>query len=195
MKPVEGFGSGVDNWLIHIEVGLYILRFEFHISAVCGDAIEGKKLLNAAVDALLPDPSIIPINSFQEENGNLEELQPSLLLHAFYIQEVSPVIAWLFPILKQYTVGLSLNFFTESIFDMIGLVEKNSVVLEQEGKIGEASCDQGEKLMINETLNLALKLQGALSLLTRETPCTSFENRWFMFWMKCSLWKRIAAQN
>ena len=63
----------------------------FHISAVCGDAIEGKKLLNAAVNALFPVPSIIPINSFQEENGNLEELQPTLLWHAFYIQELSTV--------------------------------------------------------------------------------------------------------
>ncbi|KAL1827855.1 hypothetical protein DCAR_0207053 [Daucus carota subsp. sativus] len=62
--------------------------FVFHISAVCGDAIEGKKLLNAAVNALFPVPSIIPINSFQEENGNMEELQPTLLWHAFYIQEL-----------------------------------------------------------------------------------------------------------
>ena len=53
----------------------------------------------------------------------------SLLPHKLEVQLVSRVIAWGFPILKRYIVGLSLNFFTESIFDMIGLVKKNSIVV------------------------------------------------------------------
>ncbi|KAL8090093.1 hypothetical protein AgCh_039534 [Apium graveolens] len=63
--------------------------FVFHISALCEDAVEGKKLLNAAVNALFPDPSIRPMDISKEENEDLEELQPTLLWHALYIQELS----------------------------------------------------------------------------------------------------------
>ncbi|KAL1833964.1 hypothetical protein DCAR_0104099 [Daucus carota subsp. sativus] len=67
----------------------------------------------------------------------------SLLPLKLEAQDVSQVNAWLFPILKQYTVGSSLNFFTESIFDMISLMKKKSAVLEQEGKIREARTVDG----------------------------------------------------
>lgn len=53
----------------------------------------------------------------------------SLLPLKLEAQDVSQVNAWLFPILKQYTVGSSLNFFTESIFDMIGLMKKKSAAV------------------------------------------------------------------
>lgn len=71
----------------------------FHISALCEDAVEGKKLLTAAVNALFPDPSINPKN-ISEESGNLEELQPTLLWHVLYIQELSMVSPTL-PILQM----------------------------------------------------------------------------------------------
>lgn len=63
--------------------------FVFHISALCKDAVEGKKLLSAAVNNLFPDPSISPMSISNEENGNLDVLQPTLLWHALYIQELS----------------------------------------------------------------------------------------------------------
>ncbi|KAK1382801.1 Rab escort protein 1 [Heracleum sosnowskyi] len=63
--------------------------FVYHISALCEDAIEGKKLLSEAVNVLFPDPSISPTNISKEEHDNLEELQPTLLWHALYIQELS----------------------------------------------------------------------------------------------------------
>lgn len=63
----------------------------FHISALCKDAVEGKKLLSAAVNNLFPDPSISPMSISNEENGNLDVLQPTLLWHALYIQELSMV--------------------------------------------------------------------------------------------------------
>lgn len=67
----------------------------------------------------------------------------SLLPLNLEAQDMSQVNAWLFPILKQYTVGSSLNFFTESIFDMIGLMKKKSAALEREGKIHSARSVDG----------------------------------------------------
>jgi ribosomal RNA-processing protein 12 len=42
------------------------------------------------------------------------------------VDDLSEVNVWLFPILKQYTVGARLSFFTESVLSMVGLIKKKS---------------------------------------------------------------------
>lgn len=50
-------------------------------------------------------------------------------------EDLSEVNDWLFPILKQYTIGAHLAFFTESILSMIRSVRRRSIMLEREGKL------------------------------------------------------------
>ncbi|XP_057468052.1 LOW QUALITY PROTEIN: uncharacterized protein LOC130757308 [Actinidia eriantha] len=50
-------------------------------------------------------------------------------------KDLSEANVWLFPILKQYTIGARLDYFTESILAMVRLVRKKSQILEQEGRI------------------------------------------------------------
>lgn len=50
-------------------------------------------------------------------------------------EDLSEANVWLFPILKQYTIGARLGFFTKSILAMVGIVKKKSQMLEREGKI------------------------------------------------------------
>ncbi|KAL7096137.1 hypothetical protein ACP275_10G064800 [Erythranthe tilingii] len=50
---------------------------------------------------------------------------------------------WLFPILKQYTVGADLNFFTTLILPMVGKMKRKSAVLQQEGKTYSARSADG----------------------------------------------------
>ncbi|KAI3443520.1 hypothetical protein Pfo_000185 [Paulownia fortunei] len=59
------------------------------------------------------------------------------------VQDVSEGNLWLFPILKQYTVGAHLNFFTKSILPMIGEMKRKSAVLEQEGNMYSARSVDG----------------------------------------------------
>ncbi|XP_058214149.1 uncharacterized protein LOC131325744 [Rhododendron vialii] len=49
--------------------------------------------------------------------------------------DLSEANVWLFPILKQYTVGAHLDFFTESILAMVDILRMKSQVLEREGRI------------------------------------------------------------
>lgn len=51
------------------------------------------------------------------------------------VDDLSEVNVWLFPILKQYTVGARLSFFTESVLSMVGLIKKKSRQLELDGRI------------------------------------------------------------
>ncbi|KDP33963.1 hypothetical protein JCGZ_07534 [Jatropha curcas] len=62
----------------------------------------------------------------------------SLLPLKFEADDLSEVNVWLFPILKQYTVGAHLSFFTETILGMIGVMKQKSRRLEVEGRIVSA---------------------------------------------------------
>ncbi|XP_065849103.1 uncharacterized protein [Euphorbia lathyris] len=48
--------------------------------------------------------------------------------------DLSEVNVWLFPILKQYTVGAHLSFFTETVLGMVGLMRQKSRKFELEGR-------------------------------------------------------------
>uniref|UniRef100_A0A5B6Z7K9 Rab escort protein 1 n=1 Tax=Davidia involucrata TaxID=16924 RepID=A0A5B6Z7K9_DAVIN len=64
--------------------------FVLYLSALCDDAIQGKKLLNEAIYALVSVPiSGNPENSFTDQNENIEEGKPTLLWSALYIQELT----------------------------------------------------------------------------------------------------------
>lgn len=45
------------------------------------------------------------------------------------VQDLSESNLWLFPILKQYTVGAHLSFFTKSILPKIGEMKRKSAVV------------------------------------------------------------------
>ncbi|KAA8544895.1 hypothetical protein F0562_019710 [Nyssa sinensis] len=59
----------------------------------------------------------------------------SLLPLRLEAEDPSEANVWLFPILKQYTVGAHLSFFTDSILAMAGHARQKSQMLEQEGRI------------------------------------------------------------
>ncbi|KAJ6355703.1 hypothetical protein OIU77_006142 [Salix suchowensis] len=59
----------------------------------------------------------------------------SLLPLKLEADDLSKVNVWLFPILKQYTIGAHLYFFTESVLSMVGLIKQKSRQLELEGRI------------------------------------------------------------
>ncbi|GFP87210.1 rrp12-like protein [Phtheirospermum japonicum] len=67
----------------------------------------------------------------------------SLLPLNLEAQDLSESNLWLFPILKQYTVGAHLNFFTKSILPMIREMKQKSAALEREGKIHSARSIDG----------------------------------------------------
>ncbi|KAM1479370.1 hypothetical protein ACFX2I_026661 [Malus domestica] len=50
-------------------------------------------------------------------------------------EDLSQVNVWLFPILKQYTIGARLSFFMESILGMVGIIKEKSRKLESQGRI------------------------------------------------------------
>ncbi|ONH97511.1 hypothetical protein PRUPE_7G193800 [Prunus persica] len=50
-------------------------------------------------------------------------------------EDSSQVNVWLFPILKQYTIGARLSFFTESILGMVRTIKEKSRKLESQGRI------------------------------------------------------------
>ncbi|CAN1232597.1 RRP12-like protein [Linum perenne] len=49
--------------------------------------------------------------------------------------DLSEVNVWLFPIIKQYTVGAQLSFFRNTIFGTISMMRQRSFELEREGRI------------------------------------------------------------
>ncbi|CAL5434863.1 unnamed protein product [Camellia sinensis] len=65
--------------------GMYVL----YLSTLCDDAIQGKKSLHAAVNAIFSVPiSGTPENSNTDESENAE-VKPTLLWSALYIQEMT----------------------------------------------------------------------------------------------------------
>lgn len=50
-------------------------------------------------------------------------------------EDLSEANVWLFPILKQYTIGAHLSFFTDSVLGMIGLMKQKSRKLELHGRV------------------------------------------------------------
>lgn len=72
----------------------YLLHFRFvtYLSAVCDDALEGKKLLNAAINVLFS----MAVSS-ESENNVIDNLhyqtddKPYLLWSTLYIQELTTV--------------------------------------------------------------------------------------------------------
>ncbi|THG09768.1 hypothetical protein TEA_019733 [Camellia sinensis var. sinensis] len=65
--------------------GMYVL----YLSTLCDDAIQGKKSLHAAVNAIFSVPiSVTPENSNTDESENAE-VKPTLLWSALYIQEMA----------------------------------------------------------------------------------------------------------
>ncbi|PIN20064.1 hypothetical protein CDL12_07250 [Handroanthus impetiginosus] len=58
-------------------------------------------------------------------------------------KDLSESNLWLFPILKQYTVGAHLDFFTKSILPLVGEMKRKSALLKQEGKLYSASRVDG----------------------------------------------------
>ncbi|CAK9164952.1 unnamed protein product [Ilex paraguariensis] len=65
--------------------GMFIL----YLSALCDNAIQGKNLLHAAINALFSAP--VPgnaENSNTDQNENAEQVKPGLLWSVFYIQEL-----------------------------------------------------------------------------------------------------------
>lgn len=92
----------------------------FYISALCEDAIEGKKLLKAAVNSLFSVPiSGSPESISTEQSENSEEVKPTLLWGVLYIQELTMVcpslslsvfsmaIDWLFSLCRHLILNLS----------------------------------------------------------------------------------------
>ncbi|XP_062143407.1 uncharacterized protein LOC133851110 isoform X1 [Alnus glutinosa] len=49
-------------------------------------------------------------------------------------EDLSEANVWLFPILKHYTIGAHLSFFTDSVLGMIGLLKQKSRKLELQGR-------------------------------------------------------------
>ncbi|THG01825.1 hypothetical protein TEA_006171 [Camellia sinensis var. sinensis] len=70
--------------------GIYVL----YLSTLCGDAIQGKKSLHAAVNAIFSVPiSGTPENSNTDESENAD-VKPTLLWSALYIQEMATVCSF-----------------------------------------------------------------------------------------------------
>ncbi|KAF9680360.1 hypothetical protein SADUNF_Sadunf06G0113100 [Salix dunnii] len=59
----------------------------------------------------------------------------SLLPLKLEVDDLSEVNVWLFPILKQYTVGARLSFFKESVLSMVALIKNKSRQMELDGRI------------------------------------------------------------
>ncbi|KAI5324916.1 hypothetical protein L3X38_033989 [Prunus dulcis] len=58
-------------------------------------------------------------------------------------EDPSQVNVWLFPILKQYTIGARLSFFTESILGMVQTMKDKSRELESQGRIFSSRSTDG----------------------------------------------------
>ncbi|KAK6944710.1 putative domain NUC173 [Dillenia turbinata] len=67
----------------------------------------------------------------------------SLLPLKLEAEDPSEANIWLFPILRQYTVGARLSFFTESILSMTGPIRQKSRKLESEGRIFSSRSTDG----------------------------------------------------
>lgn len=69
-------------------------RFVIYLSAICDDVLQGKKILNAAINALfsLPTPAETGEDSLEHQNDSAEmKEKPALLWSATYIQDLTMV--------------------------------------------------------------------------------------------------------
>ncbi|KAH8505512.1 hypothetical protein H0E87_012659 [Populus deltoides] len=97
-------------------------------------------LKNLADMQRLPDEDFPYRKQLHESLGSaLGAMGPETFLNflplKLEVDDLSEVNVWLFPILKQYTVGARLSFFTESVLSMVGLIKKKSRQLELDGRI------------------------------------------------------------
>ncbi|KAI0499276.1 hypothetical protein KFK09_020179 [Dendrobium nobile] len=58
-------------------------------------------------------------------------------------EDVTDWNVWVLPILKQYTVGAELHFFSQYILDMVSLLKQKSLKLERDGRIFSARNVEG----------------------------------------------------
>ena len=63
-----------------------------YLSALCDDAIQGKRLLNAAMNALLTFPDSVNSESSSTVQSENTEEKPSVIWSGLYIQEMSTVL-------------------------------------------------------------------------------------------------------
>lgn len=68
----------------------FSVRFVTYLSVICDDAVQGKKLLEAAINAIfsIPVSGIAEDNSADQPNSNAK---PALLWSALYVQELTKV--------------------------------------------------------------------------------------------------------
>ncbi|XP_058079848.1 uncharacterized protein LOC131228033 isoform X2 [Magnolia sinica] len=88
----------------------------------------------------LPDEDFTCRKQLHECVGSaLGAMGPEIFLSILPIkldaEDMSEANVWLFPILKQYTVGARLSFFTQSILGLVGRMRQKSQMLEKEGRI------------------------------------------------------------
>ncbi|KAJ6918232.1 rab proteins geranylgeranyltransferase component A 2-like isoform X2 [Populus alba x Populus x berolinensis] len=74
-------------------LGMFVL----YLSALCDDAIQGKRLLNAAMNALLTFPD--PVNSESSSTAQSEttEEKPTVIWSGLYMQEMSTLFQEMYP--------------------------------------------------------------------------------------------------
>lgn len=90
-KKITARLSKITYTRVHF-VSFFILRFVLYFSALCSDGSQGKKLLHEAMNALTR-----VLNSRNSEynstgqNEDAEEVKPSLLWSALYIQDMFAV--------------------------------------------------------------------------------------------------------
>ncbi|KAF5945743.1 hypothetical protein HYC85_015971 [Camellia sinensis] len=114
-----GYGYGYEYWYHTVCMQKYHTRYHKPVDTRYGYAMffELHECIGSALGAMGPETflSILPLKLEAED--------------------LSEANVWLFPILKQYTIGARLGFFTKSILAMVGIVKKKSQMLEREGKI------------------------------------------------------------
>lgn len=69
-------------------------RFVIYLSAICDDFLQGKQILNAAINALfsLPTPAEAGEDSLEHQNDSAQvKEKPALLWSATYIQDLTMV--------------------------------------------------------------------------------------------------------
>ncbi|CAK9159241.1 unnamed protein product [Ilex paraguariensis] len=137
--------------------GVHVHQMQKHLITISFLGMQLHECVGASLGAMGPETflSLLPLNLEAEDLSELHEcvgaslgaMGPetflSLLPLNLEAEDLSEVNVWLFPILKQYTVGAHLSFFAESILNMVELVRRKSAVLEREGKIYSARSADG----------------------------------------------------
>uniref|UniRef100_A0A2P2LQ88 Uncharacterized protein n=1 Tax=Rhizophora mucronata TaxID=61149 RepID=A0A2P2LQ88_RHIMU len=100
-------------------------------------------LMNLADMQRMPDEDFLYRKQLHECLGSaLGAMGPETFLSILPLNleadDLSEVNVWLFPILKKYTVGAHLSFYTETVLGMIGTMRQKSRQLELAGRIVSA---------------------------------------------------------